>query len=235
MKKLFLTLTSLTVLYSNCMDNFVNTLLGVQLVTTSVTTNAIGDRTYTTEYPFTKKCGLVRVIDDLRLAQSSDNNKLEIILDRHNEKKVIISATFAKKIANIVDEGIKNKDYEKIGLVWVPWSDDTMSNQGLCMRPQKKAQPRGGNRLFLTLRNYGAYHIQIPNDADIEVGVVEGDIDYKSKSDTKLYVDALKVNRPGNSGGDGERSQWHYHWYHQETVPLTELITKTGRVNVPNR
>jgi hypothetical protein len=199
-----------------------------------------GQKVYTSEYLFERNQGLVRVKDDITWNQSSypaDSKNLKIIIKRHCLATAVITALLGKEVVKLADKSGED-NYKEYGWLWVPWTDDTAKDRENYFKQARNDKLRGDNRLELVIREPGEYTITIPQDADIELKVTKGDIEYKeppASTPTLLHIEGTKVNRCGDTGFPGTEIQlWDYYWGDERKDPKTNLVTKNGSVVVPD-
>lgn len=196
-------------------------------------------RTYIGTYRFARDQGLVRVDDE----QCSDcpTTKIEkVTVVRHNRNEVIVKAILSKATVATTDRSERDNDSKKYNWVWVPWLDDTIiDDMAKYASPERNDTIRGGNRLRLTLRAEGSYRIIVPDDADVEVNLSRGDMEYESspaQNPSRLHIQGRTVNRWGiNGSSTDEGENWDYSVHCCNTInPITSLVTKKGNVTVPD-
>jgi hypothetical protein len=147
---------------------------------------------------------------------------------------VSVAAVLRNEIVTLADKSLNDATYKNYNWTWLPWWDDTIKDLKNFKKVERIEELRGGgSRLELRLDEPGEYHITIPHDADINLELSEGDIEYRSLEATKLYIEGSRVNYCGNSGSvTSQGESWYYYWG-TDSDPVTRLITKKGNVSVP--
>jgi hypothetical protein len=158
----------------------------------------------------------------------------KVIIDRHRQNEVKITALLRNEIVTLADESLNDYTYQTNKWRWVPWQDDVPLNINTYRKVERIEGLRGGgSRLKLWLNEPGEYHLTIPHDADLNLALSEGDIEYKSLEATRLSIERSKVNYCGNSGSSTpEGESWDY-YRGSDLDPVTRLITKKGYISVP--
>lgn len=206
--------------------------------TLSVTKNTeTGEKTYQGVYPVEFPRGLVRV-KTVFFNKNIVQKNVHLTVDRHTKDQIIITAMLAKKIVLANDESEQDNNYFKQrDKIWVPWWTDIVQPLLESFQPVSRAKLRGGNRLSVQLREEGRYHIMLPYDADAEIKMKVGDIDYQSKIPTTLRIKSRTVNETGHSHaytpGKGVSSEYGRADEHSPYSSQTYLEAKTGHINVP--
>jgi hypothetical protein len=215
-------------------------------------------KTYSTVYPFAASKGLIRIKDyacwrtdrDHTLYPGclypNDCQNIVVTIERRAGNEVTVEALLDKRIVELVDKSedvskqrvwhklhTPNNFYKDSGLIWVPWLDNTITDIHNWLKKERSSTMRGDNRLDLTLNEPGHYRITIPQDADIEIDLSEGDMRYTSRAATELSIESSTVNYGGNSGSHGPSGErWHYCWG-PKGAPITTLKTKKGHIELP--
>lgn len=161
----------------------------------------------------------------------------KVIVDRHKERTVLVKAVIDKALISCekydVDTYCKDGEYK----IETPWGDDSTKDMDHFREAERYDIIRGnGSRLGICIDTQGEYSITVPFDADIEVDLAWGDVEYAcTEYPTKLFVEASKVNRWGDSGKYTSKKQsWQYYeFYRSDVDPITKLVTKKGVGFVP--
>ncbi|MBA3954952.1 hypothetical protein H0X48_06555 [Candidatus Dependentiae bacterium] len=177
---------------------------------------ATGKVVYKNSYLLSKPKGLIKIESNLM-----QNKPIAVVITRHKSNTVIVARTTSS-------EHITAADKQPI----------------IQSSTQYAALLRGTNRLYLSFEEPGVYSVAVPNDADIEVNQLEGDISYISDKPTWLTIRGTTVNQVGHNGNLIRPSpnnkllknvnEWEYYWG-SKSDPLTRLVTQNGHITVLRR
>lgn len=172
----------------------------------------------------------------------------KLIIQRHKQNYVDVHAIIKKEIADVIDDSnpnqikwhelhypnsgfsgiLKGDDYQ-----WVPWNDDAIYKNNDEFKKKRCPMLRGENRLNLLLTVPGVYTVTIPEDADLNVKLNNGNIDYNSASPTFLKIKSKTVNKYGQDGYHcNNLNVWNYFRGSPDRHPVTNLSAKNNHINV---
>jgi hypothetical protein len=210
------------------------------------------DSTYIGTYTFSHPFGLVKVkCHDTDTKESLYPNRLLVdkkkdfdikinrVISKTND--IVIECTLDKNIFEIVDEAYPEQKtwhenhhpetsyYRTYNKLWLPWVDNAKDIEHYGEAEQNKFI-RGGNRINIDFMYPGSYVITVPDDVDLIVDVIDGNI-YNSCGFGNIHIEAPEVNRYGDNGSSTPDGQsWDY--YGDDKKGFTKLSVKKGKINV---
>ena len=167
------------------------------------------ENVYNAQYIFSKPKGFIRIVSD---ADSTDIN-----IKRNNNKTNIFTLS-----ATINKTNIDSSIYTNSVLPWTDTRELGTNHKDLAFN----TFIRGGNRIDIALKKPGIYQLNVPNDIDLVVDILKGDI-YMSGDTGEKYINATDVSKTGYTGSIvAGYNSWIYSG--SKEAGFSDLTTKKG-------